>query len=87
MSLKNEDGTDAEKKHFYLIHGGGTNCLTISFDETENISTREEFGEIINGFIQTKRDSAVVERVDGKLFKMGCAYFSAQCAERRKIHI
>ena len=57
VSLKNEDGTDAEKKHFYLIHGGGTNCLTISFDETENISTREEFGEIINGFIQTKRDS------------------------------
>ena len=58
ITIKNDDDTVADRNHFYLMHGGGTNCLTVAFDETENVATKEEFAKIINSFIQTKNESA-----------------------------
>ena len=54
LTLNNNDGTPSDEKTIYVIHGGGTNCLTVSFKEIENVNSKEDFAKIINPFIESK---------------------------------
>ena len=56
LRLNNSDGSPSDVKDFYLIYGGGTNSLSVSLKEYENIDSREAFADIINSFIKTKKE-------------------------------
>ena len=56
LRLKNDDGTAGDEDHFYLIHGGGTNSMSVSFREYRNIETEDDFAQIINDFIKSKKE-------------------------------
>ena len=56
LRLKNDDGTAGDEDHFYLIHGGGTNSVSVSFREYRNIETEDDFAQIINDFIKSKKE-------------------------------
>ena len=57
LTMKNtEDDSPVDDKHFYLIHGGQTNCLTVSLTEIEGVASKEDFATEINGFIQQKNE-------------------------------
>lgn len=57
LRLKNiETDEPVNEDHFYMIHGGGTNCMTISFTEYKNVETEDDFAQIINDFIKSKKE-------------------------------
>ena len=56
LRLKNDDGTAGDEDHFYLIHGGGTNSMSVSFREYRTIETEDDFAQIINDFIKSKKE-------------------------------
>ena len=53
-SLETDEVVDND--HFYLLHGGGTNSISVSFREYKDVATEEDFAEIINGFITSKKE-------------------------------
>lgn len=46
----------SDEDHFYLIYGGGTNSISVAFQEYKNVETEEAFADIINGFIKSKKE-------------------------------